>query len=155
MYAYKVLACILISDIYCHLTIGEDMKYQCTQTNPAIKLYSFHISLQKISFPFIIIELFGVYKHLSNAQNFCLLLLLLFDLKKSVAEASNTLLETYGETAPSHPNCQFYFQQLESGDPKKYEDNTLQELLDENPVQYLNSQLIITWNHLHAIRENV
>lgn len=42
--------------------------------------------------------------------------LLLFVLKKSTAEAHQARFEAYGDAAPSHPNCRFRFQRLESGD---------------------------------------
>lgn len=75
-------------------------------------------------------------------------LLLLFDLKKSAAEAHKTLLEAYGDAAPSYPNCRFWFQRFKSGNfdvndkerpggPKKFKDNELQDLLDGNPAQTL------------------
>jgi len=71
-------------------------------------------------------------------------LLLLFDLKKSATETHQTLSETY-DVAPSYPNYRFWFQRFKSGDfdvndkerpgePKKFEDNKLQDLLDENPA---------------------
>lgn len=75
-------------------------------------------------------------------------LLLLFDLKKSAAEAHQTLVQAYGDRAPSYPNCRFWFQRFKSGNfdvndkerpgqPKKFEDNDLQALLDENSAQTL------------------
>lgn len=73
-------------------------------------------------------------------------LLLLFDLKKSAAEAHQTLFEAYGDKAPSYPNCRFWFQRFKSGDfdvedkdrsgqPNKFEDEELQALLDLDSTQ--------------------
>lgn len=70
-------------------------------------------------------------------------LLLLFDFKKTAAEAHRMLSETYGEQAPSERSCREWFQRFKSGDfgledkerpgqPKKFEDAELQALLDEN-----------------------
>lgn len=60
-------------------------------------------------------------------------LLLLFDLKKSIADAHQKLLETYGDALPSYLNCRFWFQRFKSDGfdvnnkerIKKYEDNGL------------------------------
>uniref|UniRef100_A0A0N5C6F7 HTH_48 domain-containing protein n=1 Tax=Strongyloides papillosus TaxID=174720 RepID=A0A0N5C6F7_STREA len=68
------------------------------------------------------------------------LLLLLFDLKESAAEAHKTLVEAYGGRASSYPNCKFWFQRFKSedyslndkerpGQPKEFEDHDLQSLL--------------------------
>lgn len=73
-------------------------------------------------------------------------LLLLFDLKKSAAEAHQTLVKAYGDQAPSYPNCRVWFQRFKSGDfdvndkerpgqPKRFENDELQSLLDQNSAQ--------------------
>lgn len=73
-------------------------------------------------------------------------LLLLFDLKKTAAEAHQTLVEAYGDEAPSQTTCKCWFQRFKAGDfdlenkgrgkpPKKFEDADLQELLDQNTTQ--------------------
>lgn len=71
-------------------------------------------------------------------------LLFLFDLKKTAAEAHRILLDTYGEQAPSQRSCREWFHRFKnddfelkdkkrSGPPKKFEDSELQALLDKNP----------------------
>lgn len=71
-----------------------------------------------------------------------------FDLKKSAAEAHRLLAETYGESAPSETVCRDWFRRFKSGDcdvydkerpgqPKKFEDEELKALLDDNPAQSL------------------
>lgn len=96
-------------------------------------------------------------------------LLLLFDLKKSASEAHTTLVEAYGDLAPSYPNCRFWFQRFKGNDfdlndkerpgqPKKFEDEELQALLDEDNTQ-TEKQLAAALNvdestvsrHLHAM----
>lgn len=47
--------------------------------------------------------------------HFQLSLRLVFDVKKPAAEAHRTLLEAYGNTAPSCPNWPFWFQRVRSG----------------------------------------
>lgn len=83
-------------------------------------------------------------------------LLLLFDLKKTAAEAHRMLSETYGVQAPSQRSCRFWFERFKSGDfnlqdkerpgqPKKFEDDGLQALLDENPT-HTQKELAIELN---------
>jgi len=73
-------------------------------------------------------------------------LLLLFHLKKRAAEAHRLLVETYGEYAPVIRTCETWFRQFKSGDfdlkdkehpgaAKRFEDEDLQVLLDEDPTQ--------------------
>lgn len=73
-------------------------------------------------------------------------LLFLFHLKKKATEAHQMLTEAYGDNAPSIRTCQERFQRYKSGDfdvsdkdrpgqPKKFEDEELQALLDEDSTQ--------------------
>ena len=73
-------------------------------------------------------------------------LLFLFHQKKKAVEAHRLLLETYGEHAPVIRTCETSFRQFKSGDfdltdnehpgaAKKFEDEELQALLDEDPTQ--------------------
>ena len=73
-------------------------------------------------------------------------LLFLFHQKKKVVEAHRLLVETYGEHASVIRTCETWFRQLKSGDfdltdnehpaaAKKFEDEELQALLDEDPTQ--------------------
>jgi len=67
-----------------------------------------------------------------------------FDLKKTAAEAHRLLSEVYGDETSSERTCRVWFERFDDfnvkdkerpGQPKKFEDFELQELLDENPVQ--------------------
>ena len=69
-----------------------------------------------------------------------------FILKKSAAESYCILLEAYGEHAPSQDTCEHWFKHFKSddfdvkvnecpGQPKKFEDQQLQVLLDEVACQ--------------------
>ena len=73
-------------------------------------------------------------------------LLLFFNLKKSATEAHRLLSEAYPEYAPEVRVCQQWFARFRSGDfdvedkerpgqPKKFEDEELEALLDEDPCQ--------------------
>lgn len=73
-------------------------------------------------------------------------LLFLFHQKKKAAEAHRLLVETYGEHAPVIRTCETWFRQFKSGDfdlkdnehpgaAKRFEDEDLQVLLDEDPTQ--------------------
>ncbi|EGI67318.1 Mariner Mos1 transposase [Acromyrmex echinatior] len=75
-----------------------------------------------------------------------------FDLKKSAAETHRLLAEIYGESVPSETVCRDWFRRFKSGDcnvhdkqrtgqPKKFEDEQLQALLEENPAQTLKECL--------------
>lgn len=75
-------------------------------------------------------------------------LLFLFNSKKSAAESHRSLLKTYGDHAPSIKTCEYWFRRFKSGDfdtddkerpgqPKKFEDEELEVLLDEDPCQTL------------------
>nr|KAF6369381.1 hypothetical protein mMyoMyo1_010727 [Myotis myotis] len=69
-----------------------------------------------------------------------------FILKKSAAESYCILQEAYGEHAPSQDTCECWFKHFKSdafdvkdkehpGQPKKFEDQQLQALLDEDACQ--------------------
>lgn len=69
-----------------------------------------------------------------------------FLLKKSAAESYRILQGVYGEHCPSQNTCERWFNRFKIGDfdvsdkerpgqPKKFEDCELQELLDEDPCQ--------------------
>lgn len=109
-----------------------------------------------------------------SVNNFFLLrgaLLLLFDMKKTAAEAHRMLSDTYDEQAPSERSCRDWFKRFKNGDfdmkdkprpgqPRKVEDADLQELLDENPDQTTNelaTELNVTRStisrHLNKIRK--
>ncbi len=69
-----------------------------------------------------------------------------FILKKNATEAQRMLVEAYGEYAPSDRTCRTWFERFRSGDfdvsdkerpgqPKKFEDEELRALLDEDSCQ--------------------
>lgn len=73
-------------------------------------------------------------------------LLYFYNLKKSAAESHRLLVEAYGEHAFSDSMCRRWFRQFEDGifdvddaeregRPKKFNDEQLEELLDEDPCQ--------------------
>ena len=73
-------------------------------------------------------------------------LLFLFHQKKKAIEAHRLLVETYGEHVPVIRTCETWLRQFKSGDfdltdnehpgaAKKFEDEELQVLLDEDPTQ--------------------
>ena len=73
-------------------------------------------------------------------------LITFFHLKKTAAESHRLLVEAYGEHAPTQKTCERWFACFRSGDfdvedkerpgqPKKFEDEELQALLDENSCQ--------------------
>jgi len=81
-------------------------------------------------------------QHLREALLFC------FNLKKTAAESHRLLVEAYGEHALSEPSCREWFRRFKSGDfsvedkerpgqPKKFEDEELEELVDQDPCQTL------------------
>lgn len=96
-------------------------------------------------------------------------LLFIFHLKKKATEAHQMLVDAYGNDAPSLRTCQEWFQRFKSGDfdiedkdrsgqPKRFEDEELQALLDEDDAQ-TQEQLAASLNvtrqavslRLHAI----
>ena len=69
-----------------------------------------------------------------------------FVLKKSAAESYRILQEAYGEHAPSQDTCERWFKRFKSddfdvkdkehpGQPKKFENQQLQALLEEDACQ--------------------
>lgn len=71
-----------------------------------------------------------------------------FNMKKSAAESHRILVEVYGEHALAEQTCRKWFARFKSGDfeledkerpgqPKKFEDEELKSLLDEDPCQTL------------------
>ena len=77
-------------------------------------------------------------QHLREALLFC------FDLKKSAVESHRLLVEVYGEHALSKTTCKEWFRRFKSGDfdvrvkkrpgqPRKFEDEELEALLDLDP----------------------
>jgi len=73
-------------------------------------------------------------------------LIYLFNLKKSAYVSHQLLVNTYGDHALSKSTCEFWFRRFKSGDfdvsdkersgtPKKFEDEELETLLDEDPCQ--------------------
>jgi histone-lysine N-methyltransferase SETMAR len=79
-------------------------------------------------------------RHLREVLLFC------FNQKKKAAESYRLLQETYGEHAPTQKTCERWFQQFREGifdvedaerpgQPKKFEDEELEQLLDEDSCQ--------------------
>lgn len=75
-------------------------------------------------------------------------LLFMFNSKKSAAESHRLLLGTYTEHSISIKMCEYWFRRFKSGDfdiedkersgqPKKFEDEELTTLLDEDSCQTL------------------
>jgi len=74
-------------------------------------------------------------QHLREVLIFC------FHWKKNMAEAYRTLVEVYGDTAPTDKSCREWFRRFKDGDfalktsseqPKKFEDKELEALLEED-----------------------
>lgn len=81
-----------------------------------------------------------------NKRHLRELLIYIFNLKKSAAEAHRLLVEAYNEAALSERTCREWFQKFKNGDfnvedkdrsgrPKIYEDAELTELLEEDSSQ--------------------
>ncbi|KAG5315316.1 MOS1T transposase, partial [Pseudoatta argentina] len=77
------------------------------------------------------------------------ILLHYFIQKKSAAEAHRILVQAYGDNALSDTTCRDWFRRFKnnyfeledkerSGAPKKFQDNELEQLLDEDPSQTLS-----------------
>lgn len=75
-------------------------------------------------------------------------LLFFFNSKKSAVESHRLLWETYGEHTPLVKTCEYWFRRFKSGDfdiedkkrpgqPKKFEDEELEALLDNDACQTL------------------
>ena len=82
----------------------------------------------------------------SNERDLLELLIYLFNLKKSAAEAHRLLVESYGGTALSERSCREWFKKFKNGEfniedkecsgrPKVYEDAELKALLDQDSCQ--------------------
>lgn len=96
-------------------------------------------------------------------------ILFLFDSKKTAAQAHRTLVEIYGDNAPSETTCRYWFQRFKKGDfdltdkehgkpIKRFNDTDLEELLKENAAlsrrelaQILNCDLSTISRRLHAM----
>lgn len=79
-------------------------------------------------------------RHLREILLFC------YISKKTAAEAHRMLVQAYGDAAPSDTSCRDWFRRFESGDfdtsdkarsgqPKKFDDDELIALLNEDPRQ--------------------
>lgn len=79
-------------------------------------------------------------------QHFREVLIFCFHLKKTAAEAHEMLMQAYGDNVPSDKSCREWFRRFKIGDfsvndkprsgqPKKFEDDELQALIDEDPCQ--------------------
>ena len=79
-------------------------------------------------------------QHLREVLIFC------FNWKKSAAEAHRMLVKVYGDTAPTDKSCREWFRRFKdgnfsvedkprSGQPKKFEDQELEALLEEDQSQ--------------------
>ena len=74
------------------------------------------------------------------------ILLFYFNSKKTAAEAHRMLVEAYGDAALSDTSCRDWYRRFQSGDfdttdkerpgqPKKFDDDELLALLNEDPCQ--------------------
>lgn len=81
-------------------------------------------------------------------EHFRHVLLFYFNQKKCAAESHRILVDTYGETVPTKSTCEYWFRRFKSGDfdvsdkersgqPKRFDDKTLQALLDINSARTL------------------
>ncbi|EFN87929.1 Histone-lysine N-methyltransferase SETMAR, partial [Harpegnathos saltator] len=79
-------------------------------------------------------------------HHFRKVLIFCFYFKKTAAEARRVLVGAYGESAPTDKSCREWFRRFKSddfgvddkprpGQPKKFEDEKLQTLIDEDPCQ--------------------
>ena len=77
-------------------------------------------------------------RNLREALLFC------FHLKKSAAESQRILSEVCGNYTPSISTCQYWFRRYKKGDtedkersgqPKKFKDEEMEALLDQDPSQ--------------------
>lgn len=69
-----------------------------------------------------------------------------YNMKKTVAETHRNMVEVYGDAAPSETSCRDWYKRFKSGDfdiadkerpgqPKKFDDDELMALLNEDPCQ--------------------
>ena len=79
-----------------------------------------------------------------NKQHLREVLIFYFNWKKSAAEAHRVLVEVYGESAPTDKSGESGFETSNDfsvedkerpGQPKKFEDEELEALLDQDPFQ--------------------
>ena len=88
-----------------------------------------------------------------------------FNMQKTAAESHRILAEVYGEDALAERTCQKQFSQFKSGDfgledderpgqPKKFEDEELEALLDEDCCQ-TQEELQNLWESLKQPFQNV
>ena len=81
-----------------------------------------------------------------NKRHLREVLIYLFHLKKSAAEAHRSLVEVYGDAALSERSCREWFQKFKNGEfdvedkeregrPVKFEDAELEALLDQDSCQ--------------------
>jgi histone-lysine N-methyltransferase SETMAR len=105
----------------------------------------------------------------SEKQHFRHCIIFVFQLKKSGAKAANMICSALGEDAVMHKTCKKWYQRFRSGDfelsnrertgqPKKFDDDELEQLLSENSAQSqqeLTLQLGVTQQsisfHLHQL----
>ena len=82
----------------------------------------------------------------SDKEHLRTCVLFAFQLKKNAAEATEIICSALGEGAVTHKMCKKWFQRFRNGDfdlsvrerpgqTKKFEDNELEQLLEENPTQ--------------------
>lgn len=92
-------------------------------------------------------------------------LLMLFDWRKTVAEAHRTLVDIYGSEAPSRTCCKEWFQRFRSGDfdvkdkprpgqRKKFENEDLHILLDEDDTRTEEQFERYPSNHFQTLTRN-
>ena len=92
-------------------------------------------------------------------------LLLYFNMKKTAAKSHRILVEVYGENALAERTCQKWFARFKSGDfgledkerlgqPKKFENEQLEALLDEDCCQTQESSQNL-WESLKQPFQNV
>lgn len=81
-----------------------------------------------------------------HKQHFREVLIFCFHLKKTAGEAHQMLMQAYGDNVPTDKSCREWFRRFKIGDfnvndkprsgqPKKFEDDELQVLIDEDPCQ--------------------
>ena len=93
-------------------------------------------------------------------------LLYYFNMKKTAAESHRILVEVYGEHALAEQTCQKWFARFKSSDfgledeerpeqPKKFEDEELEALLDEDCCQTQEESSQNLWESLKQPFQNV
>lgn len=85
-------------------------------------------------------------EYVPTKQHLREILLFYYNSKKSAAEAHRMLVEAYGDAALGETACRHWYQRFKSGDfdttdkersgqPKKFDDDELMALLNEDPCQ--------------------